>query len=185
MTVVIAIIAVLIGLLFPAIDGAQRQARNVQAKNDLRQIVIAVNGFYTDYGAYPSNYTPEITFDGFNGNTNDHLFNALRGKDSTVNPKNIVFVSPAMAKSPNSPTSGIGVDGQWYDPWGKPYIIRLDTNYDGLVVNPYSNNAGVAPSLNAGVIAWSFGSDKQSDSVPGPAPDKNTGIDADDVISWQ
>src|SRR5215208_3496979 len=51
--VVIAIIAILIGLFFPAFGAVQNQARKTQAKNDLTQIVNAVNAFYTDYGKYP------------------------------------------------------------------------------------------------------------------------------------
>ena len=48
--VVIAIIAILIGLLFPAFRAVQDQARRTQAKNDLTQIVTAVNAYYTEYG---------------------------------------------------------------------------------------------------------------------------------------
>src|SRR5438067_4241401 len=55
--VVIAIIAILIGLLFPAFKGVQNQARQTQAKNDLTQIVNAVNPLYTDYGKYPVSLT--------------------------------------------------------------------------------------------------------------------------------
>ncbi len=51
--VVIAIIAILIGLLFPAFRAVQDQAKRTQAKNDLTQIVNAVNAFYTEYGKYP------------------------------------------------------------------------------------------------------------------------------------
>ncbi len=51
--VVIAIIAVLIGLSVPAYQGVQNTARKTQAKNDLVQIVTAVNAFYTEYGKYP------------------------------------------------------------------------------------------------------------------------------------
>ena len=51
--VVIAIIIILAGLLFAGLRGAQEQARRTQAKNDLTQIVTAVNAFYTEYGKYP------------------------------------------------------------------------------------------------------------------------------------
>jgi hypothetical protein len=62
----------------------------------------------------------------------------------------------------------------------------MDTTYDNVVApNPYLLNAGFAANVNAGVIAWSFGKDTLSDSVPGPAADKNTGANDDDVISWQ
>jgi len=129
----------------------------------------------------------DLTVDGLNGNTNDKLFNGLRGQDVTVNPKNIVFTAPPAVKDNNNPKSGIsGLNGQYYDPWGKPYIIRMDTTYDNLVApNPYLLHAGFAANVNGGVIAWSFGKDNLSDSVPGPAADKNTGTNDDDVISWQ
>src|SRR6266567_300636 len=45
--VVIAIIAVLLGLAFPAFQGVLDRAKKVQAKNDVTQIVTAVNAFYT------------------------------------------------------------------------------------------------------------------------------------------
>ena len=51
--VVITVIAILMALLFPAFKGVQDQAKRTQAKNDLTQIVTAVNAFYTEYGKYP------------------------------------------------------------------------------------------------------------------------------------
>jgi prepilin-type N-terminal cleavage/methylation domain-containing protein len=186
--VTITVIAILMALLFPAFRGVQDLAKNTEAKNNITQIVTAVTAYHTDYGKYPmSNDLADITVDGLNGNTNDKLFNGLRGQDSSVNPKNIVFMSPPAVKDDKNPRSGIsGRDGQYYDPWGTPYVIRMDTTYDNLVApNPYQANAGFTTNVNAGVIAWSFGKDRQSDSVPGPANDKKTGTNGDDVISWQ
>src|SRR5215813_14592343 len=60
--VVIAIIAILIGLLFPAFRAVQDQAKRTQAKNDLTQIVNAVNAYYTEYGKYPIAGTTDTTF---------------------------------------------------------------------------------------------------------------------------
>ena len=51
--VVITIIIILIGFLFPAFRGIQDQAKRTQAKNDLNQIVTAISAFYTEYGYYP------------------------------------------------------------------------------------------------------------------------------------
>src|SRR5512132_2994497 len=78
--VVIGIIAILMGLLFPAFKAVQNQARQTQAKNDLTQIVNAVNAFYTDYGRYPVAGTSDVTF-GLGGSptTNETLFTELRG----------------------------------------------------------------------------------------------------------
>lgn len=185
---VITIIAILIGLLFPVFSGAQNQARKAQARNDLLQIVTAVNAYYTEYGKYPlTPATPSDTTYG-SGTTNDKLLNELRNVTATDNPRGIAFLSPPDAKDTRNPRSGIslapGTAGQYFDPWGKPYLIRVDTDYDNQLPNPYTLNAGNA-SLRNGVIAWSFGKDAQSASLPGPAPDKKIRPNDDDVISWQ
>jgi prepilin-type N-terminal cleavage/methylation domain-containing protein len=193
--VVIAIIAILIGLLFPAFKGVQNQARQTQAKNDLTQIVNAVNAFYTDYGQYPL-----VSADATYGSTtipNNDLFYTLRAVSAGVNvgdvknPRKIVFISPPDVKNPTSPRSGITTQaagllpaGEFVDPWGAAYKVRIDGGYDNQVANPYTANAGATPNLQLGVIAWSVGTDGSGPpAVPGG--DKNTGVFADDVISWQ
>src|SRR5207247_1994826 len=109
--VVIAIIAILIGLLFPAFSAVQNQARQTQAKNDLTQIVNAVNAYYTEYGKYPlaAGIATDTTFGpGGSPTTNQALFNSLRGGslDTTLNPRQVAFISPPDVKNPNSPRSG-------------------------------------------------------------------------------
>src|SRR5947207_1003507 len=64
MIVVILIIATLAALLMGAATGVFDHARKVQAKNDVVQIVNAVNAFYTEYGYYP---VSGITTDAFFG----------------------------------------------------------------------------------------------------------------------
>jgi prepilin-type N-terminal cleavage/methylation domain-containing protein len=192
--VVIAIIAILIGLLFPAFKAVQNQARQVQAKNDLTQIVNAVNAYYTEYGQYPLGITEDTTY-GPPGppNTNETLFRELRGCTAaagscpgaaTSNTRQIVFISPPDVKASASPRSGIGTAagnlGQYFDPWGTNYVIRIDGDYNNQVLNPYSSNAGATPSLQLGVIAWSLGLDQA-----GGSGDKNLSTASDDVISWQ
>ncbi|HEX3817328.1 MAG TPA: type II secretion system protein [Chthoniobacterales bacterium] len=179
--VVITIIAILMALLFPAFRSVQDQAKRTQAKNDLTQIVTAVNAFYTEYGKYPINGNADITFGG-TGTTNDKLFDAIRGTDPTLNPKAISFINPPDVKDAAHPRAGIGTTtgaGQYYDPWGVPYLIAIDGDYDGQIANPYSSNAG-APKLRAGALAWSLGKDGKGGSA-----DKNAGTSDDDVISWQ
>ena len=50
---VIAIIAILMGLLFPAIGAVKENGRRVQAKNDVMGIITAVKQYNTEYGKYP------------------------------------------------------------------------------------------------------------------------------------
>jgi prepilin-type N-terminal cleavage/methylation domain-containing protein len=187
--VVIAIIAILIGLAFPSFQGVRDQAMRMQAKNDLIQIVTSVNAYFSEYGKYP--LTPATPTDTTYGatTTNEQLFNILRAVTLTENPRRIVFLSPPDAKDANNPRAGISSapasTGQYFDPWGKPYLIRLDTDYDNQVPNPYAQNAGNAPFLRSGVIAWSFGKDGLSQSTAASPANKNSGPNRDDVISWQ
>src|SRR5207244_3817931 len=187
--VVIAIIAILIGLLFPAFQAVQNQAKRTQAKNDLTQIVNAVNAFYTEYGKYPISTTIDTTFGpGGTPTTNETLFTELRGctavtgscpAAATINTRQIVFISPPDVKNSASPRSGIGIAvanrGQYFDPWGTNYVIRIDGDYNNQVVNPYTANAGAAP-LSIGVIAWSLGADQAGGQG---SADKNAGNAAD------
>ncbi len=181
--VVVGIIALLIGFLFPVFQGVQNQAKKVQAKNDVTEIVTAVNAFYTEYGKYPivTTDTPLTT-----AQLAD-LFYTLRALAlgsanalDAANPRKIVFLTVPDAKDQNAPRSGIKTsDGRWYDPWGNAYGVAIDGTYDNSVANPYSSNAGSNP-LQAGVIAWSLGRDKA-----GGSGDRNTGSNKDDMISWQ
>jgi len=50
---VIAIIAILMGLLFPVLQTVRDQANKVKAKTDVVNTVAAVKQYYTEYGKYP------------------------------------------------------------------------------------------------------------------------------------
>ena len=184
--VVIAIIAILIGLLFPAFRAVQDQAKRTQAKNDLTQIVNAVNAFYTDYGKYPiatndniigpdnSGLMYTLRADSTNANSNPNVNNA-------TNPRVIVFINPPYVKNDTAGQRRSGVsptDGRYYDPWGSPYRITIDGDYTNTInPNPYTANTGAGPSpLSIGVIAWSLGPDQTQGT---------TFSASDDVISWQ
>src|SRR5438309_11253393 len=82
--IVISIIVILAGLLFPAFRGVQDQAKRTQAKNDLTQIVTAANAFYTEYGKYPLATTDPPITDTSNP-SNAHLLYTLRADSINVN----------------------------------------------------------------------------------------------------
>src|SRR6202051_1578735 len=108
--VVIAIIAVLLGLVFPVFQGVLERAKKVQAKNDLTQIVTAVNAFYTEYGRYPlastvTTDTPETC--GAGSSSSKAVFDERRGKSTTLNTRQIVFISPGEDTVQTSPKGKI------------------------------------------------------------------------------
>jgi prepilin-type N-terminal cleavage/methylation domain-containing protein len=128
---VIAIIAILMGLLFPAVNAVKDNAKKVQAKNDVMQIVAAVKSYYTEYGKYPPLQAPgsgggkgggggsEAETDQIIGDeaanakeNNSKLFNTLRAiaeepnTDNKLNPRRVVFFEAKAASNPDSPRAG-------------------------------------------------------------------------------
>jgi prepilin-type N-terminal cleavage/methylation domain-containing protein len=192
--VVIVIIAILSGLAFPVFQSVQNQAKKTQAKNDVTQLVTAVNAFYTEYGKYPI-----ATDDTPVANTADLLY-TLRAVPSganaadAMNPRRIAFLNVPDAKDPTSPRSGIrSSDGQWYDPWSSTYKVAIDGNYDNQLANPYGPTGGAGSDpLRQGVIAWSLGINGALGGGP-PATSAfakepgtaNNYTGSSDVISWQ
>jgi prepilin-type N-terminal cleavage/methylation domain-containing protein len=196
---VIAIIAVLMGLLFPAVGAVKDSARKAQAKTDLMNIVNAIKAYYTEYGRYPVGSQPPAGNDNSDYATDQKsdsvdLFNTLRvpypATPPARNPRGIVFIEVPAVKDPNNPRAGIN-DGAFYDPWGSGYMIKIDNNYNGLTKNEYDDNTGAGfGSINTGVIAWSAGKDKkQPRAGTGGNWVKSGGTknfkDSDDAISWQ
>lgn len=195
---VIAIIAILMGLLFPAVGAVKETAKRAQAKNDLTQIVVAVKAYYTDYGKYPVDQAGGAAADSPAGDfttSNKDLFFILRAMknglnaDHKLNPRKTVFMEGKDAKNftnAQKATGGFDEKGNFYDPWGETdgkggtYRVLIDANYDGNIENQYSKNAGQVPDLRTGVIAWSNGRDGKTDKS-----DKKSKDSDDDVISWQ
>src|SRR6266478_5680202 len=156
---VIAIIAILMALLFPALAGAKNQARNAQAGNDVQATVTAVKSYFTEYGKFPDvaaagaaapagggNATDALVGDeaaSIPGAPNRLLFSTLRSisadaNDKNVqNPRKISFFEGKRASNPTSPKAGFqdsptgnaAVFGCFFDPWGKQYNVVMDTNF--------------------------------------------------------
>jgi prepilin-type N-terminal cleavage/methylation domain-containing protein len=195
--VVITIIAVLMGLLFPAFKGVQDQAKRTQAKNDLTQIVTAVSAYYTEYGKYPitdaqatANPPADTVFGDPNGTySSEKLFNILRNINAApnaanvLNPRQIVFITPPDVKNATVPKSGIGTAagnaGKYYDPWGSEYVVFIDAAYDNDI-DLFGFYSDFTTKPRVGVGAASLGKDAKW----GTNGDK-VYKGSDDVISWQ
>jgi prepilin-type N-terminal cleavage/methylation domain-containing protein len=163
---VIAIIAILMGLLFPALSIVKDQANKVKAKTDTVNTVAAVKQYYTEYGKYPltgalnqgAQTNTDLTFGDANsvptGNpySNNLLYDVLRnypnGNRTTPdgNPRQIVFFEGRNGIATNgnprsgfsgSSTGGTGTLGAFYDPWGAQYAVAVDGNYDNYSPVPY------------------------------------------------
>ena len=165
--VVIAIIAVLMGLAFPGFQSVQNSAKRTQAKNDLVQIVTAVNAFFTEYGKYPLPASAQgsgdedftYSYDGGSTNSNSELMKLLQADASKAadNPRQIVFFNAPAAKKDGSygiqPSTSADARA-FMDPWGRRYSVCIDCNYNNKV-----RERGTGTLITYGVVAWSLGKD--------------------------
>jgi hypothetical protein len=133
------------------------------------------------------------------------------------NPQKTIFLSAKDTDDNKSP--GLGPDGVYRDPWGGPYIITMDLNYDDqchdsnychqavsqnsnppFPATPYAqtgfnglfNPNGTAATqaekdnylYHGKVMVWSAGPDRKFDrTLPASGPD--SGVNKDNVLSWQ
>jgi prepilin-type N-terminal cleavage/methylation domain-containing protein len=117
------------------------------------------------------------------------------------NPRQIKYLNPPMASDPSNPNApGVGPDGVYRDPWGSPYIISMDLNYDEKCrdafyrqtsISQQANQTGwngLYDTLNNGIfeyngpiMVWSVGPDKMVDTAS-KAP---LGGNKDNILSWK
>jgi len=144
---------------------------NYQANNS---DVIAI---LMDLTNYPGTSTPTI-------NTNYQK-----------NPQQTIFLNAKMSGDTSSP--GVGTDLIYRDPWGNPYVITMDLNYDEMckdvfyelsAVSTGGLNGLINPDNSADnfqyrgkVMVWSAGPDGKID----PTVSAITGFNKDNILSWK
>jgi prepilin-type N-terminal cleavage/methylation domain-containing protein len=213
--VVIAIIAILAAMLLPVISAVKVRALKVKAKTEAQAIATAVEAYDSAYGRFPTTQTPTNDFTyggsvlanaGFTASTNDNseviaiLMNSQTmgngvNTNYVKNPRQTIFLSAKTTSYPSVPSapppSGVDQYGVYRDPWGNPYVISMDLNYDEVTEDAlYSGTPGSVGGLTKQsdgnyavhdkVMVWSAGPDGKVDgTVAG-----NLGANKDNVTSW-
>ncbi len=170
MLVVIAIIGILAGLLLPALAKAKEKAKVAAARSDMASLTAALTQYEADYSRFPATTFAEAGGVDFTyglpnlTNSNSHVMTILLDRPIFINPqpphhprnpRGTVYFNAKESGNTNSP--GIGPDLEFRDPWGRPYIITLDLNYDNKTVD------GLYGTNNAPVFIWSLGPDGAAD----------------------
>ena len=198
---VIAIIAILMGLLFPAINTVKDQARKAEARTTCTGIVGAVKAYNTEYGKFPNPTasTTAPTADVIVGDTGDggasvsnaNLFTILRSiSDKTntgyvLNPRRIVFFEGKDASNATAPKGGFAPSRAFFDPWGAEYCVAIDMDYSNqLDALPYLDFPSTkAPQITCG--AYSLGKDGKLGAKGDKYFKAVSGTPSDDIVSWQ
>jgi hypothetical protein len=145
-----------------------------------------------------TNYPDTANYGGFTVNTNYQK-----------NPQKTQFLNAKFSgwdtNSGGTALPGVGNDLVYRDPWGNPYIISMDLNYDnqcqdafyGLTAVSQANNQGlVSPTASPNnnyqfhgtVMVWSMG--PYGPGTPGPssfdpAPAPGSTANKNHILSWQ
>ena len=230
--VVIAIIAILAAFLLPALQRAIVHAKVTRVRTEMQSLVTATTSYFTQYGKYPTTMNPGISDFTYGGTALDSVFGTSgpwSANNSEViailmdlerypgtggntanfghvkNTQRINFLNAKMVGDSVSP--GVGQDLVYRDPWGNPYIITMDLNYDGNCADAFyklrsvSQNSGAAgfnglfnvsdPSgktddyeYHGGVMVWSLGPDKQAGAASPSGGNGSQGVNHDNVLSW-
>jgi prepilin-type N-terminal cleavage/methylation domain-containing protein len=115
----------------------------------------------------------------------------------SLNPQKTPFLNAKDVDGLRTP--GIGADGVYRDPWGNPYIITIDLNYDencrdGLYrfdvvsrdpkgaggLNGHFQTKANAWELKTQVMVWSLGPDGNALTTVSA----NQGVNRDNILSW-
>lgn len=168
-----AALIIAISIVAPAVQAWREHRRVASARSDLRAIERALARYARDHGRWPTPATAAGEDARFGARrANAELMRALLGQSH--------IAEGAPATNPRKKTaylaipvrthgrSGLDARGEFVDPWGEPYQIALDTDYDNVIV---LKDAPFLELPDRQIAIWSKG------------PDRVSGT-RDDIRSW-
>ncbi len=210
--VVIGIIAILAGLVIPAVIRAQQQGRITQAKSDMANILLALKGVESTYNrmvngnsfsthsaeAYPSGGTECIRLGGSDASDASDTAaenlaydsfiaeltvpQSLLATNLNINKRRIKFLDPNPKFDPTEAYDNTdNLPYLWRDPWGKRYIIIINTALRDEIPNPADNDRILA----ARAVVYSRGPNGTNDDAQNILYNVgNPESTDDDIASW-
>lgn len=163
---VVAIIAILAGILLPAVGTAKQRAKITRARAQAKALQLAIRMYETEYGFLPVAGSGDTVL---TDTQYTNLIKDLSCADSAnvrKNPRGIVFLEVQNNT------------GQYSDPWNLRFSVVLDLGYDGQIADDATN--GPWEDVTNAIAIWSWG----------PNGANNLGRDAaqgssyDDIATW-
>ncbi|HRQ88467.1 MAG TPA: type II secretion system protein [Bacteroidia bacterium] len=172
--VVISIIGLLAGLMFPAATSVMNKAEKAHAETTAANLKGAISAYFTEYRKFPvesgnDNETTEMR-------TDNKLMDILLGSDDQkksggLNPRGIAFFTDKAAKPMGNGKhrKGITLDsnggGELWDPYGEYYYVRMDLDYNNRVEKPQWDQSNPATFLPETILIWSAGKDNDENTA--------------------
>ncbi|MFA6563734.1 MAG: type II secretion system protein [Verrucomicrobiia bacterium] len=210
--VVISIIVVLMGLLFPTINTVKNAANKAKAGAAIQSLCGAAKSYNNEYGKWPEPANDQDFVLVFNGLMNPQTGQKItNGQAANDNPRAIQFMEVKI-KDVTIPGSGNQSPLAFYDPWSMPYGYCFDngkkgsyyggpfqngqpsnlqawtdnTAYDNNVPVPFKDDSSSTMVIPGGFAFFSDGPDTRSGTDQSEPGSKNlTKAYEDDVRSWK
>ena len=217
--VVIVIIGVLAGIAMVETPKFINKGRKVQALTQFKELALGFGAFDSDnnrpliprderiagqdtvYSTPKSKYSNGIIVAVLGGTSESLRYKIVDFNIKDINPKEEVYMT---FKVSDKKTNGVGSDGVYYDPWGKPMMFAVNafksTSQNAVLVDfnattPGKNDSrlytyGLAEYSDTkpneeSYVVWSYG----KDGIKGSTKEKGRKLPpfdgADDVASWR
>ncbi len=166
MLVVVAVIAILIGILIPTIGTVMEKVKQSKTKAIINSLRLGIKQYESTYGFLPftgENTDKFIEYTSGNGTNGEYtiLLNTLEGNDKSLNPRGIKFLDMS--------------DSDYMDAWDEELNVVLDLNYDSVIADSLIYGAA---GKNTEIIIWSAGPDGDHNTSDSHADND------DNVNSW-
>lgn len=187
--VVILIIAILAGFLFPQLSEMIKQKNVLKTVDLVTKLKTGVSSFKTEYNRLPADPAAstggedvELLTDGSTAFVDALLAVPAEEGGANWNPKGIVCAEFALAHNDRNGLITAARPYKLHDMWGKPFHVLLDLNGDHQVNNPDAQNSDPKLAQPNGAPAGEFLPTDAAIFSSGPDGIPHTG---DDIVSWR
>lgn len=168
---VIGIIGILVGLLFPAVVGLIRKAEQANTKSQLESIAQAIRTYHYETKRLPlpndAHHGSTTRNNRWYHTTNDLVAIYRRLTDPTQNPAGRVYLEVPLDD-----------DRIIRDAWGNPFVMAMNTDYSGTIIpwplvtsDTGSGDYGGSYSMRTPVVVRSLGPNGVADHYGHPSSD--------------
>ncbi len=141
----VAIIWLCFSFVMPLITSSRRSAERQLAVTEVVSVAQALQEYRNTYGFWPGQTqgVADVVYGVANGPTTEAIWQALLD-----NPRQLSFLDI---------DEDALLNGEFYDPWGRPYLLIMDENGDGRV--DVKIEGVIATSVSVGAVAMAYGQD--------------------------
>ncbi|MDF1851467.1 MAG: prepilin-type N-terminal cleavage/methylation domain-containing protein [Verrucomicrobiales bacterium] len=180
--VVIGIIGLLAGVVYPATMKVLSKAKERRATHMAMALHNAIDAYVTEYRKLPLR-PGEMQQKDVEMESGPELMDALTAapsetNESGLNPRSITFFVGRTARPMGQGryANGVRIDENGsctlFDEWGERFRVRLDSDSNGRVQKPAWDKRDNGSEILQSILTWS------------PGPDKDPATGADNIKTW-